>query len=192
MHRAVGVALASLAFFAAPASADIVGFFPDILITAPETVNDPLVVLGAPDDRSVGIGDAMFVYSLGAYRLIDGPGPDLNVYEADFGAIEFHLMDVLVSNDNQNWVSIGSTMGSAVALEGDEQHGSAAHRKSFDLAGSGLSEAKYIRIQGLGTGAASGTSGFDLDAIGLVNWRVPAPSALALLAGPLMVARRRR
>ncbi len=172
-------------------AAEPVAFFPEFLITAPETVNNPLVVLAAPDDRYFGLGEDIVVFTLGAWRVLDLPGPDLNVYEADFGAVEFNLMDVLVSEDRRTWVSITSTMASAVNVIGDERHNSANHRKSFDLAGSGLAEARYIKIQGLGTGAASGTNGFDLDAIGVIHWTVPGPGTLVAIAG-LVALRRRR
>ncbi|MBX3362488.1 MAG: hypothetical protein KF912_10905 [Phycisphaeraceae bacterium] len=189
----LALALAGLpAFPAAVAVADEpLGYFPEFLITAPETVNDPLVVLGAPDDRYFGLGEDIVIYTLGAWRVVDLPGPDLNVYEADFGAVEFNLMDILVSNDRREWVSLKPTMAPAVRLVGDERHNSATHRRSFDLAGSGLSEARFIMIRGLGTGPASGTNGFDLDAVGLIHWTVPGPASLAALAGLITLRRRR-
>lgn len=181
------------AALAAPSAlaAEPIGFFPEFLITAPETVNNPLVVLGTPDDKYFGLGEDIVVFTLGAWRVVDQPGPDLNVYEADFGAVEFNLMDILVSTDRREWVSIKSTMASSVNVVGDERHNSANHRKSFDLAGSGLAEARFIMIQGLGTGAASGTNGFDIDAVGLINWTVPGPGTLVTIAG-LVALRRRR
>lgn len=189
----LALALAGLAAIpAAVAVADeALGYFPEFLLTAPETVNDPLVVLGAPDDRYFGLGEDIVIYTLGAWRVVDLPGPDLNVYEADFGAVEFNLMDILVSNDRREWVSLKPTMAPAVNLVGDERHNSASHRKSFDLAGSGLSEARFIMIKGLGTGPASGTNGFDLDAVGLINWTVPGPGTLLALAGLVPLRRRR-
>ncbi len=191
--KCVGFLASAFAALAAPCAmaAEPIGFFPVFLITAPETVNNPLVVLDAPDDRYFGLGEDLVIFTLGAWRVLDLPGPDLNVYEADFGAVEFNLMDVLVSEDRRTWVSIKSTMASAVNVIGDERHNSANHRKSFDLAGSGLAEARYIMIQGLGTGAASGTNGFDLDAVGVINWTVPGPGTLVAIAG-LVALRRRR
>lgn len=172
-------------------AAEPIGYFPEFLITAPQTVNDPLVVLGPPDDKYFGLGEDIVVFTLGAWRVIDQPGPDLNVYEADFGAVEFNLMDILVSMDRREWVSIKSTMASAINIVGDERHNSVNHRKSFDLAGSGLAEARFIMIRGLGTGPASGTNGFDIDAVGIINWTVPGPGTLVAIAG-LVALRRRR
>lgn len=168
-----------------------IGYFPEFLLTAPETVNDPAVVLGEPDDRYFGLGEDFVIYTLGAWRVLDLPGPDLNVYEADFGALEFALVDVLVSEDRREWFSVKATMAEAVNIVGDERHNRATHRKSFDLAGTGLAEAKYVKIQGLGTGPASGTNGFDLDAIGIIHWTVPAPGSLVALAGLGLLRRRR-
>lgn len=166
--------------------------FPDRLRAFPNTVDEPEVVLMAPDDESVGLGEDRFIYSLRSYRMVDGAGPDLTVYEADFGAVEFSLVDVLVSLDGLSWVSITGTMTTGIRVVGDEGHGSASHRKSFDLAGSGLSEVKFIKIQGLGKGAASGTNGFDLDAVAVVNGTVPAPATLMAAAGLVAMRRRRR
>jgi hypothetical protein len=174
------------------AMADGSAFFPDRLSAAPPKVVDPEVVLFAPDDDSVGLGDERFIYSLRGSWLVNGAGADLTVYEADFGAVEFSLVDVLVSADGLVWVSITGTMTTGVRVAGDTSHGSASHRKSFDLEGSGLSEARFIKLQGLGTGPASGTNGFDLDAIAIVNGRVPAPGTLALVGGVLVMRRRRR
>ena len=39
------------------------------------------------------------------------------------------------------------------------------------MAGTGLAEARYIRLTGTDSSAAGGSNGFDLDAVGLVHWR---------------------
>ncbi len=174
------------------AMADGAAFFPDRLSASPPAVGDPEVVLFAPDDDSVGLGDNRFIYSLRGSWLVNGAGADLTVYEADFGAVEFDLVDVLVSADGLAWVSISGTITTGVRVTGDGSHGSASHRKSFDLEGSGVDEARFIKLQGLGKGPASGTNGFDLDAIAIVNGRVPAPGTLALIGGVLAMRRRRR
>ena len=167
-------------------------FFPDRLSATPPTVVNPDVVLFAPDDQSIGLGSGRFIYSLRTLVMIDGDGPDMTIYEADFGAVEFGLVDVLVSMDGLSYVSISGTMSTGVRITGDASHGSANHRKSFDLAGSGLSEVRYIKLQGLADGAPSGTNGFDLDAIGIINGRVPAPGTLLALSGLAALRRRRR
>ncbi len=190
--RVIAVAVCGSSLWAAVSlGAEPIGYFPEFLLTAPETVNDPTVVLDAPDDRYFGLGEDFVIYTLGAWRVLDLPGPDLNVYEADFGAVEFALVDVLVSEDRREWFSVKATMAEAVNIVGDERHNRATHRKSFDLAGTGLAEAKYVKIQGLGTGPASGTNGFDLDAIGVIHWTVPAPGSLFALIGLAAIRRRR-
>lgn len=189
----LGLAGAAASVVCAPhaMAGEPIGYFPEFLLTAPETVNDPLVVVGAPDDKYFGLGEDSVVYTLDTYRILDLPGADLNIYEADFGAAEFSLMDVLVSEDGENWVSITATMAAAINITGDELHNSLGHRKSFDLEGSGIARATHIMIQGLGTGAASGTNGFDIDAVGLIHWSVPGPGSLVALSG-LVALRRRR
>ncbi len=167
-------------------------FFPEHLRARPAAVVNPEVVLFAPDDQSIGLGDGRFIYHLRSLLMVDGDGPDLTVYEADFGAVEFGLVDVLVSLDGLSYVSISGTMTTGVRIAGDSSHGSASHRKSFDLAGSGLSEVRFIKLQGLADGAAGGTHGFDLDAIGIINGVVPAPGSVLALAGLAAMRRRRR
>ncbi|MEQ9617373.1 MAG: FG-GAP-like repeat-containing protein [Phycisphaerales bacterium] len=146
------------------------GGFPTALFE--NTVGAPdSTYIGAPDDVIIGIGNGRVTYRLEGFRLIDGPGADLNVYELDSGMAEFDVIDVLVSADGMNFINIDSTIGTAVAISGDENHNDPALRQSFDLAGSGLSEARFIRIQGTDVNPPGGSNGFDLDAIGLVNTR---------------------
>lgn len=168
------------------------GYYPGTVFQTPEANPAQSVVIGAPDDRYIGLGAQFVTYNLGGIRLINGPGPDINVYEADFGAVEFNLMDILVSMTGTEWFSLYPTIAPGVDLIGDQRHNSAAHFRSFDLAGSGLTEARFIRIKGLGTGPSSGTNGFDLDAVGLINWIVPAPAAPLTLSVFALVANRRR
>lgn len=175
------------------ALAALPGYYPGSVFQTPEANPSQSVIVGAPDDRYIGLGAQFVTYNLGGIRLIDGPGPDINVYEADFGAVEFNLMDILVSMTGTDWFSLYPTIAPGVDLVGDQRHNSATHFRSFDLAGSGLTEARFIRIKGLGTGPSSGTNGFDLDAVGLINWIVPAPGAtIALSAFALFTNRRRR
>ncbi|MCB1631072.1 MAG: LEPR-XLL domain-containing protein, partial [Pseudomonadales bacterium] len=133
------------------------------------------VFTGAPDDASAGLGkDGMLVYDLGGYRLIDGSGADLNVYEADSGAPEFDALRVEVSLDGVNYVDVTATAAARAPMGGgDEAHNNAGFARSYDLAGSGLAAVRYVRLTGLSGGAPGGDHGFDLDAIGLVNYRQP-------------------
>lgn len=148
--------------------------------------------LGAPDDVYYGLGNQFVTFDFGLISIIDGPGADINIYEVDNGIVEFNLVNILVSDDGITFVSINSTIGPAVDLIGDEVHGNASFRRGFDLAGSGLSSVRFLRVQGTGSGAAGGNNGFDLDAVAAVNF-IPTPGAIALVGmGGLTVARRRR
>ncbi|HRX84893.1 MAG TPA: hypothetical protein P5572_07740 [Phycisphaerae bacterium] len=130
---------------------------------------DAGMVLGPPDDVYVGLGADFVTYALCCRGVIDAAGPDITVYELDVGGIEFPLMDVLVSANGFDFYSIKASETSPVAIPGDEGHNNASFAKSYDLAASGLQGARFVRIQGTGTGAAGGPNGFDLDAIGIIN-----------------------
>jgi T5SS/PEP-CTERM-associated repeat protein len=142
--------------------------FPSSL-SANTTGQDDAIFIGPPDDQWVGIGGQIVEYDLGDLPVIDKDGPDFNIYEVDFGGPDFHLMDVLVSADGLSWVSVDSTEGPVERIPGDEAHSDDAFARSYDLAGSGLSAARYIRIDGEGDGPAGGSAGFDLDAIGAIH-----------------------
>ncbi len=147
--------------------------------------------LGPPDDLHTGLGENYITYDFLDFRIIDGAGPDLNVYEVDGGVVEFGEVDVLVSANGVDFFSINSTIGDAVDLIGDEAHGDARFRKSFDLGPSGLTEVRYVKLQGTGGGAAGGDNDFDPDAIGAINF-VPTPGVLVVGGLGLVAGARRR
>ncbi|MGQ9652129.1 MAG: hypothetical protein ACUVXJ_18690 [Phycisphaerae bacterium] len=126
------------------------------------------IFTGPPDDVFYGLGGQLVTYRLGCL-LIDGPGADFTVYEVDSGAAEFSSIDVLVSQDGVQFITAKSSEQQAVSIPGDEIHGSNTFARSYDLTATGLSLARFIRIDGNGTGAAGASTGFDLDAIGVVN-----------------------
>ncbi|MCB9854213.1 MAG: FG-GAP repeat protein [Phycisphaerales bacterium] len=122
--------------------------------------------LGLPDDIYAGLGSESIVYDLGATaRLFDGPGPDLSVYEFDGGGPEFSLISVLVSENGVDYFDITASESAIVHTTGDEMHDNDAIARSYDLYGSGVGAARFVRIAGGGTGAAGGGNGFDLDAV---------------------------
>jgi hypothetical protein len=94
---------------------------------------------------------------------------------------------VSVSLDGSTFTDVTASQTSYVAIVGDELHGNPSFAKSFDLGAMAL--ARYIRIDGNGTGAAGGTNAFDLDAIGAINLvsAVPLPAGMPLLLGALAV-----
>ena len=149
---------------------------------------------GAPDDEYTGVGEHFVTYDLGVFRLIDGAGQDFNVYEVDTGIVEFGSIDVLVSADNLNYFNVESSFAAALDLgASDDAHGNASFRRSFDVGAAvialGVSQFRYIRIDGTGGGAIGGANDFDLDAIGVRNFidttpnvgAVPEPATWAMM-----------
>ena len=162
----------------------------------------PSVVLGPPSGKgtSVGSTDVLslgvggeIVLGLGTQVLLDGPGPDLVVFENAFWAngradsVFAELGEVAVSTDAVSWRTFrcgaGREEGRAswpgcagwsptaaydafveVPLEPARTGGDV-----FDLAEVGLEEARYVRVRDLSTEGAGPTAGFDLDAVGLVH-----------------------
>ena len=162
----------------------------------------PAVVLGPPSGKgtSVGATDVLslgvggeIVLGLGTQVLLDGPGPDLVVFENAFWAsgradsVFAELGEVSVSTDAVSWRTFRCEAGREegrstwpgcagwsptaaydafveLPLEPARTGGDA-----FDLAEVGLEEARYVRVRDLSTEGAAPTAGFDLDAVGLVH-----------------------
>lgn len=162
----------------------------------PEVVLGPPLVKddGVPslDVVSLGAGGSI-VLGFGATAIVDGPGADFVVFENPFwpggnpSKVYAELGEVAVSDDAQHWRAFscdssgdgeGHFPGCAgvtptlaydastlVPLDPSQTGGDA-----FDLADLGLAEARYVRIVDLKTLPVSGiSSGFDLDAVGIVN-----------------------
>ncbi len=153
--------------------------------------------LGAPDDTFFGLGGQNVTYDFGSVRIVNGAGNDFNIYEVDFGNVEFNLITVEVSLDGFAFVDVTASAGAPLDLDGDDDHGSASFRFSYDLGS--LTEARFVRIDGAGTGNSGGAVGFDLDAIGAGNFRnaaIPVPSMLPAAAVAMIglgfIARRRK
>lgn len=151
--------------------------------------------LGAPDDVYTGLGGGFITYDFGQYRLINGAGQDFNVYEVDSGNVEFGSVDILVSADALTWFNVEGTAAAAIDLVGDEAHGNASFRKSYDLAGAvaalGATQFRYLRLDGTTSGAINSNNGFDPDAVAAINYidtnppppptTVPEPASWALM-----------
>ena len=157
----------------------------------------PDIVLGSPEGRGSGSG-SLDVLSLGEegqivlaftdLEMIDGPGPDLLVFENPFGTW-FETAFVEASLDGVEWVhwpcdpedvdgdypgcaGVGYVFANSGA-SGDPTDPAFAGGDAFDLSDIGLPSARYVRItdsgyNALGYGGTSG--GFDLDAIAVANW----------------------
>ena len=104
--------------------------------------------LGSPDNINYSIGKSGYCVLDMQYPVIDGPGPDLKVYEGDTSPESFTCY--AGSTMNGPWISLGPGTGTS----------------EFDLGDGGLSEARYIKILDDGDGTANAANaGFDLDAI---------------------------
>ena len=122
------------------------------------TANPTLTMsmLGVPDGVGCSIGrDGEVVLDLGPTSVVtNGVGDDLTVTESteDTNLDGFSLYG---GDDYLGpWTLIGSALGTT----------------SFDLAGTGLTEARYLRVVDDGDGSASDPhAGFDLDAIWVVT-----------------------
>jgi PKD repeat protein len=104
--------------------------------------------LGPPDNINYSLGKSGYCMIDMQYPVIDSPGPDLIVYEGDASPESFTCFGG--STIDGPWISLGAGTGTT----------------EFDLAGSGLTEAQYIKLIDDGDGTANAANaGFDLDAI---------------------------
>ena len=183
-----------------------IGYASEVLdfVPGPEAgfgqANMPGVVLGPPtfgpptgsslDVVSLGISGEV-VLGFGDQRIIDGPGPDLVVWENPFWisgdpANPFaELGEVAVSEDGETWVTFpcdpsreeGFDPGCAgwrPRLEFDPCEVEATGIEvlggdPFDLADLGLESARFVRIRDLSSDGSAPSAGFDLDAVGGVH-----------------------
>ena len=129
---------------------------------------------GPPDDVWASIGENMVEYDFGNTRVVDGEGPDLNVYEIASGRPDFATIDVMVSVDGAAFVSISDTVGAGAGVPGDgaREHiyNEGPFTQAYDLAGSGLEYVRFVRIQGLPDPHGGDGIGFELDAVGAIHF----------------------
>ncbi len=152
-------------------------------------------VLGPPQGAGTGQGATEGVLSLGvggtiiielAEPVVDGPGPDLVVYEnpfwvnGDASQVWAEFGEVSVSPDGQNWRTFNcqaeyddqSTWTGCAGwnpvlphAQTDEIDPEVTGGDPFDLADIGASEARFIRIRDLAKSGLGPSAGFDLDAV---------------------------
>ncbi len=163
---------------------------PDVVLGPPQGSG---LYAGSMDVVSLGIGGTITI-STGADTIVDGPGPDFIIFENAFYAgnsaeyIFAELAGVEVSADGENWVVYPCDFKSEYQ---EDWHGCAGWHPvmpwseglkntldpevvggdPFDLADLGLTEVRFIRITDLTGEGQSPIAGFDLDAVGLINWR---------------------
>ncbi|MCB9568052.1 MAG: cell surface protein [Myxococcales bacterium] len=150
---------------------------------------------GGLDVVSLGCGGEITLY-FDAPAIVDGPGPDLIVFENPFAlgddATFVEPARVLVSDDGERWrefpcdLSARPPLGCAgiglvfadpeSAPELDPRDPASAGGDAFDLADVGLTRARYVRLvdrtaeyYGERTWCAGATGGFDLDAIAAIH-----------------------
>ena len=162
----------------------------------------PWVVFGGPrgagpssggtDVVSLGTGGSIVV-AFEKRPIIDAPGEDFIVFENAFrfgtGGTRAYveLARVSVSDDGVNWVSFPCNVQTYAGCAGsqpvyanldtntiDATLSARAGGDPFDLASVGLSRARFLRLDDLGTipGSAeesSGKAGFDLDSIAVIH-----------------------
>jgi hypothetical protein len=161
---------------------------PDIVLGPPRGKGESA---GSLDVLSLGSGGEI-VLGFGARAMVDGPGPDLVVFEnafyagGDASAAFAEPGEVAVSWDGQEFVAFDCSTeggepgdypgcaGTAPTLEYDPQEidpivPELTGGNAFDLEALGISEARYVRIRDRSGEGSAPTAGFDLDAIGLVH-----------------------
>lgn len=170
------------------------------ILGAPDAT-DPGQQIGSSDKRFLGLGNATVTFDFGLAAIVDGTGGDFNIYELPIPAVEFHFIgQVLVSANGVDFFDVKASEGAGVALDNDGGV-NLAFVRSYDISGVVGSlaggEARYVRLVGSNANSAGSTSGFDLDAIGAINFTgaatsIPAPPALALFLAGLVAALRLR
>jgi hypothetical protein len=122
--------------------------------------------------------------------VIDGPGPDLLVFENPFWAggdpaqVFAELGEVSVSQDGVTWHSFPCDPASSGPWPGcagwtpTESFDPASTPRldqetcggdAFDLAQLGLKSALYVRVRDLSGAGGAPSAGFDLDSVGLIH-----------------------
>jgi hypothetical protein len=145
---------------------------------------------GSLDVLSLGVGGEI-VIGFGELDIVDGDGADFIVFENAFisnGTTFEELGEVAVSDDGETWHSFecdvdgneesehAGCAGWSPTLRYDPQlvfplDPELTGGNAFDLAMLGVTRARYVRIRDLETQPGSAnTGGFDLDAVGLVNY----------------------
>jgi hypothetical protein len=155
---------------------------PDIVLGPPRGGGE---TMGGTDVASLGCGGTITL-GFAAPWPVDGPGPDLVVFENAFSAGETSFVEpaqVLVSADGEDWRAFpcepeAGAQGCAglrpvLATEpGAEPDPTMLGGDVFDLADVGLAEARYVRLvdrtaehYGSDTWCLGPAGGFDLDAV---------------------------
>ncbi len=158
---------------------------PDIVLGPPRGGGS---TMGSVDTLALGL-HGFVVLELGA-TAVDGPGPDVIVFENAFlfaGASVFTEPGIVsFSEDGERWVEVPCDV-SDPALVGcagrspvfanadtndiDPTDHEAAGGDAFDLANAGMTRARFVRIDdgGIDRGFGGDNVGFDLDAVAVIH-----------------------
>lgn len=151
------------------------------------------VLSGSQEVVSLGDGGEIVV-GFGDREIVDGEGADFVVFEnpfwpqGDHEQVYAELGEVSVSEDGETWHTFECTYGVdddppypgcagwTPTLEYDAEEvvpldPSLTGGDAFDLADVGLERARYVRIRDLWGIGVEPMVGFDLDAVGLVNFQ---------------------
>jgi hypothetical protein len=162
---------------------------PDVVLGPPDGRGE---LSGSLDVLSLGKGGTI-VLAFGELGIVDGEGPDLLVFENAFWPSGDPTLvfaepgEVSVSEDGTEWHAFacdaeGDGMGRfegcagfTPALEYDASatvplDPGVTGGDAFDLADVGVARARFVRITDVSNAGAEPSAGFDLDAVGIVNF----------------------
>ena len=155
-------------------------------------IHDINNVLGAPDGAQLGLMGGTITLTFGANTgFNDKAGADFNLVELWVGEPRWQIS---ASQDGSNWFSAGITLVADEGIDGVVDVAQSRNVYSYDMSGTGLAWARYIRLVGTDPGNTS-SGGADLDGVGVHEVTgVPEPSVAGLLALLLLggVSRSRR
>ncbi len=173
------------------------GDFPGIVLGPPNGKGN---TSGGLDVLSLGVGGTITLGFNGA-QIVDEPGADFIVFENPFWVndspedVFAELGEVSVSDDGETWHvfdceptdvdagDFGQCAGwrPVQAFEVDDDYvltAEAAGGDAYDIADLGLEQIRFVRIRDLAESGAAPTAGFDLDAVGAVNFSCPSSTEL--------------
>lgn len=162
---------------------------PDIVFGEPLGSGD---TSGGLDVLALGRGGTI-VLGFGGNAIVDGDGPDFTVFENAFFAagnpndVYAELAEVSVSADGETWTSFACAVATKpptgcagyAPVYANADLGISAFDPAvsggdhFDLATIGVTEARFVRIHDLEGRGAAPNAGFDLDAIAILNAKIP-------------------
>lgn len=160
---------------------------PDIVLGPPQGHG---ALQGSLDVLSLGAGGSITL-GFGGCEVVDGPGPDLLVFENPFWAagdpqrVFAELGEVSVSQDGESWHSFAcdpspeGSWGGCAGWTPTQDFATDSLQTldpeicggdSFDLAQLGLDRALYLKIRDISGQGGAPSAGFDLDAVGLIHY----------------------